>query len=272
MKGTTMTTTDTLVEANGTHLYVQIRGTGHPVVLVPGAGGDAAQYDAVGHILSRHWTVVTYDRRANSRSPRPDGWTSTTIEEQADDVAALIRTLELTPAVVVGNSLGALIAISAALRHPAEVARLVVHEPALTTVLADPDAMLAAVQPVISEGMALGGMSGGADAFFRFADTAGYAALPEGVRARMCANAPVLFECEFGAFSSWAPDPDAVAGLRGTVDLLVAEGGSAPAFREAAEWLGRRTSTPVRAAPGGHLGFIDNPDAFAEALSPCLSG
>ena len=267
-----MTTTDNHVHANGTNLFTEVRGEGPSLLLVAGAGGDAAQFDALGDVLSSRWTVVTYDRRANSRSPRPAGWTSTTIEEQADDAAALLAALDLGMAVVVGNSLGALIALSMAMRHPDRVASLVIHEPALTSVLSDPEAMLAAVQPVINEGMAAGGMPGGADAFFRFADANGFAALPADIRARMCANGPVLFESEFGAFSSWTPGPDAISSLPMPVRLLVAEGGSAPAFREAAEWLGRRTSTTVGSAPGGHLGFIDNPEAFADALNRCLDG
>ena len=266
-----MTTTDSLVNANGTALFAQIRGTGPALVLVPGAGGDAGQFDQLAGVLARQWTVVTYDRRANSRSVRPDGWTSTTIEEQADDVAALLDVVGLGPAVVVGTSLGALIALSAAIRHPHLVGQLVVHEPALTSVLADPEGMLGAVQPVINQGMATGGLAGGADAFFQFADARGYGAVPEEVRVRMCANAQVLFESEFGAFSSWTPDSDQVAALAMPVSVLVADGASAPAFREAAEWLARRTSTEVHAVPGGHLGFIDGPDAFGAALNDCIA-
>jgi pimeloyl-ACP methyl ester carboxylesterase len=268
----TTTATETFVDANGAELFVQVRGDGRPILLVPGAGGDAAQFDGLVDALGGQWTVVTYDRRANSRSPRPHGWTSTTIEEQADDVGALLRALGLPPSVVVGTSLGALIALSAALRHPDRVAHLVLHEPALTAVLADPAGMLAAVQPVINDGMSRGGMAGGADAFFRFADARGYAALPEDVRGRMCGNAAVLFESELAAFSSWAPDPDQVSALAMPLSLLVAEDGSAPAFREAAEWIGDRTSTAVGIAPGGHLGFIDRPAPFAAAVNRCVPG
>ena len=35
--------------------------------------------------------VVSYDRRGYSRSPRPADWTTTSVDEQADDAAALLR-------------------------------------------------------------------------------------------------------------------------------------------------------------------------------------
>ena len=61
--------------------------------------------------------MITYDRRGNSRSPRPSGWTSTTVDEQADDAAALLRGLDLAPAIVFGGR--ASIAANLAIRHPA---------------------------------------------------------------------------------------------------------------------------------------------------------
>lgn len=261
-----MTVTDELVPANGTLLHATTRGSGPALLLVPGAGGDAGQYERLAARLSGSWTVVTYDRRGNSRSPQPAGNSPTTAEEQADDAIALLEALRLTPGVVLGNSLGAVIALSAALRAPSAVSRLVLHEPALMGVLADPDAAMAAVQPVIAEGMAAGGLRGGAEAFFRFADAAAFGCLPPDVRERMLGNAGVLFGSEFGVLASWQPDPADVAALTVPVTVLVGADSRAPAFREAATWLARHTQAPVVPAPGGHLGFAEQPDAFAGLL------
>lgn len=261
-----MTVTDELVPANGTLLHVSRCGSGPALLLVPGAGGDAGQYEQLASRLAGNCTVISYDRRANSRSPRPAHERPTSIEEQADDAVALLEALQLAPAVIFGNSLGALIALSCALRAPSMVSRLVVHEPALIGVLEDPDAAMAAVQPVIGAGMAAGGLRAGAEAFFRFADSAAFACLPQATRERMLANAGVLFESEFGAFASWRPDPADVAALTVPVTVLVGADSHAPAFREAASWLARHTQAPVITAPGGHLGFAEQPDAFAEVL------
>jgi pimeloyl-ACP methyl ester carboxylesterase len=261
-----MTVTTELVPANGTLLHVNTCGSGPALLLVPGAGGDAGQYEQLASRLATEHTVISYDRRANSRSPRPAGDGVTSIEEQADDAMALLEALQLAPAVIFGNSLGALIALSCALRAPSAVSRLVLHEPALIGVLEDPDAALAAVQPVIAAGMATGGLPGGAEAFFRFADPAAYSCLPHATQERMLNNAGVLFESEFGVFASWRPDPTDVAALTVPVTVLVGTDSGSPAFREAATWLVRHTQAPILTAPGGHMGFAEHPDAFAGVL------
>ena len=267
-----MTMTDSLVTLDGVSLHARVRGEGPPLVLVPGAGGDGDQYDALAEHLAATHTVVTYDRRANSRSPRPHDYSATTIEEQADDLAGLLAALELAQATVFGNSLGALIALACALRSPDRVNRVILHEPALIGVLDDPEAALGAVQPVIGAGMAAGGMRGGAEAFFRFADTAAYDALPDTVRERMLDNAQVLFESEFGAFASWKPDAGAVAALKIPVTVLVGRDSTSPAFREAAQWVAQRTSTSVVEVPGGHLGFVTHAADIAAVVDGTTAG
>jgi pimeloyl-ACP methyl ester carboxylesterase len=95
-----------IVTAGTTELYHEVRGAGPPLLLIIGASGDAGHFAAVAEELADGFTVVTYDRRGNSRSPRPPGWNATTIEEHADDAAALLRALEVAPAAVFGSSSG----------------------------------------------------------------------------------------------------------------------------------------------------------------------
>ncbi len=64
-----------LIEANDATLYYERRGSGPTVLFISGATGDAGAWTEVANILAEESTVVTYDRRANSRSPRPPGWT-----------------------------------------------------------------------------------------------------------------------------------------------------------------------------------------------------
>ena len=69
------------IEVNGIRIYYEKRGRGPAVLFVSGATGDAGHWTTVADILADAYTVITYDRRGNSRSPRPPGWTSTTIGE-----------------------------------------------------------------------------------------------------------------------------------------------------------------------------------------------
>ena len=94
------------VSVNGTELHYEIRGAGSPVLMVMGATGDGGHFDALADLLADEFTVISYDRRGNGRSPAPTGWTTTSPEEQADDAAALLTALGMGPAAVFGTSCG----------------------------------------------------------------------------------------------------------------------------------------------------------------------
>jgi len=253
------------VRANGAELYVELRGSGPAVLLVAGAAGDGGQYAGLVAELSTDHTVVTYDRRGNSRSPRPKGWSGTSVDEQADDAAALCDALGLPPAVVYGNSTGAMIALDLMLRHPDRVAAAILHEPALMSVLEQPDEALGAVQPVIGAGMASGGLRGGTDAFLRFAGGPAYDTIDEATRERMLGNGETLFEYEFGSFASWRPDHTALASARTPV-IVASATETAPFFVEAANWLATQLGAQPTKVPGGHMAFLDYPAAIADVI------
>src|SRR5215216_4019638 len=139
---TATTTTSGLIQAGTTKLYHELRGSG-PALLITGGTGDAGEWTNLAPTLAEEDTVVTYDRRGMSRSPRPDGWTATSIAEQADDAAGLLRALEAAPAMVVGHSGGASIACELVARHPELVRRAVLYEAPLVAVVPDGEAVVA---------------------------------------------------------------------------------------------------------------------------------
>jgi pimeloyl-ACP methyl ester carboxylesterase len=69
-----------LVDVGETKLYCEVHGSGPSLVLVPGASGDGGYMQPLADALANEFTVITYERRGNSRSPRPEGWTKTSIE------------------------------------------------------------------------------------------------------------------------------------------------------------------------------------------------
>jgi pimeloyl-ACP methyl ester carboxylesterase len=95
------------VATNGAKLYYERQGVGQALIFIAGSTGDAGNFTRVADLLADEFTVVTYDRRGNSRSERPAGWTKTSVSEQADDADGIIRALRLEPAVVFGASAGA---------------------------------------------------------------------------------------------------------------------------------------------------------------------
>jgi pimeloyl-ACP methyl ester carboxylesterase len=95
--------------------------------LIMAATGDAGHFEQFAELLADEFTVVTYDRRGNGRSPRPRGWAATSPEEQADDAAALLEALGLAPAAVFGTSLAGVIALCLVLRHSRVVSGAILH-------------------------------------------------------------------------------------------------------------------------------------------------
>jgi pimeloyl-ACP methyl ester carboxylesterase len=77
---------------------------------------------------------VTYDRRGLSRST-PVRTEKYEIATHADDAAQLIAALSAGPAFVFGSSMGALIGLELAARHPDRVRLLIAHEPPVYALL-----------------------------------------------------------------------------------------------------------------------------------------
>jgi pimeloyl-ACP methyl ester carboxylesterase len=258
-----------LVDVGETKLYCEVIGTGPSVVLVPGASGDGGYMQPLADALADEFQVATYDRRGNSRSPGPEGWTQTSAEEQARDLAGLIRALDLAPTVVLGNSYGAVIALCAVMAHERYFRGALLHDATLMSVLEHPEDSQAILRPMIEEAMAKGGPRAAMEAFVEFAFGGSARALPDAVIDRMLGNAEVLFGVEFGSFESWRPHEERLRALPIPVCPLV--GKESPPFSgEAASWVAARVGSEVVEVPGGHVGFIDNGHEFAEVTRPLI--
>jgi len=94
------------------------------VVLSNSLGSTLSMWDAQADALAEHFRVVRYDTRGHGRSPVPTG--PYDIDDVADDVIALLDTLGIEKAHLVGLSLGGMTALRVAARNPERVDRLVV--------------------------------------------------------------------------------------------------------------------------------------------------
>ena len=261
-----------LIAANGTQLYHEVRGTGPSLLLIAGGGLDGGSFDTFAQVLARDFTVVTYDRRGLSRSPRPDGWTSTSIEEQADDAGGLLRGLGLAPAAVVANSLGALIALELMLRHPELVrgASLLDTGPVDSAIVDRRERMPMPEQ--VRAALAGGGKEARRSAFqalLRFLRI--WDLLNAEAQERILGNADVFFDLETPLLATYRPDERGLAINR--VPVQVAAGAETPpVMREMAEWLAGRLGVSVVQLPGGHLGYLEHPTEVVAVVRPFLQG
>jgi pimeloyl-ACP methyl ester carboxylesterase len=123
------------LEARGVELAWRERGEGAPVLLVHETAADASVWDSVAAALAGQSRAISYDRRGWGESSAPVEYRRTTVEEQSEDAAALLETLEAAPAVVVGAGVGAMVALDLLLRRPGLVAGTVLVEPPILQLL-----------------------------------------------------------------------------------------------------------------------------------------
>ncbi len=108
-------------------LATEASGDGPAVVcLHAGVADRRAWYPVGAHLVGDHH-VVAFDRRGFG-----DTVHETEPHDDVDDLVAVMDTLDLPSAVLVGNSQGGRVAIDTALRHPGRVTGLVLLGPAYT--------------------------------------------------------------------------------------------------------------------------------------------
>jgi pimeloyl-ACP methyl ester carboxylesterase len=261
------------VRANGADLYCEMRGSGPAILFIAGALGDAGFYEPIGEELGEAFTCITYDRRGNSRSPRPSGWTSTSIEEQAEDAAALINALGMTPLGVFGSSGGGTIALDLVVRHPELVRGAVLHEPYVTTALGEQAAAIDAKwQSVLTPIYFAKGPRGAVEAFVRMVggDTT-YEALDPGLRERILDNGDVAFLVESPAYQAYRPTAATLAGIQRPVRVLASEDTALPYLKTVCDWLAGQLHTSVGHLSGGHGAYLARPSETASILRPYLA-
>jgi 3-oxoadipate enol-lactonase len=112
-----------LVAVPGGELYVEERGSGFPLLLIQGLGYAVWAWRRQVPELSRRRRTIAFDNRGAGRSFKPPG--PYTIEQLADDAAALLYALGVERADVLGLSMGGYISQMLALRRPDLVRSLV---------------------------------------------------------------------------------------------------------------------------------------------------
>jgi len=109
---------------NRIRMHYEVAGQGDAVLMINGLGAPAAQWALQVRALAPHFRVVTFDNRGVGETDLPPEPVYTTAQ-LADDAAALLRTLKIDRAHVVGVSMGGTIAMELALREPGLVRSLV---------------------------------------------------------------------------------------------------------------------------------------------------
>lgn len=111
---------------NGLEMYYEIHGTGStPLVLIHGGGSTIeTTFGNILPLFSAHGKVIAVELQAHGRTR--DRSTPESFEQDADDVAALLKYLKVEKANILGFSNGGTTTLQIAIRHPDIVNKIVI--------------------------------------------------------------------------------------------------------------------------------------------------
>ena len=113
-----------IVNANGIEIYYETAGPRHapPLLLIQGLTGYTKDWAPQLPAFQDDFYVITFDNRGAGKSTQPEpGYT---VADMAEDTAALLDVLNIPQAFIFGISMGGMIALNLAARHPAKVEKL----------------------------------------------------------------------------------------------------------------------------------------------------
>jgi aminoacrylate hydrolase len=108
---------------DGAELYYEKHGSGPPLFLVPGLGGDGRFWDANVEGLAKRFAVIVHDHRGTARSTLSR--ISYSVEQMADDALQLIEGLGYERVHWCGHSTGGAMGQVLAIDHPGRIDHLV---------------------------------------------------------------------------------------------------------------------------------------------------
>jgi len=261
----------------GATLHYRVAGSGPPLLLIPGADGDADTLQGVQAGLAERYMVITHDRRGLSRSPRHDPTAPVSILAHGEDAARLLAALAGEPAVVFGTSLGGLIALEIAAHHADHARAVLAHEPPDPHLLPpDECALNIRRQLGMAEVYRREGVAAAMKQFAAMVRAQEAAWEPDaprpGFSSARRANLEFFMANDFAAVLRHHVDVEALSASPVTVVPLAGrDSGDVWTYR-AVHHLAAELGTEPIAMPGGHNGPVNQPRAFAAALGDILAG
>lgn len=261
------------VMTEGDEIYYEVRGQGQPLLMIPGGNGDAGPYTPVADILADEYQVITYDRRAYSRSTGRDPQ-NFEVSQQARDAVAVLRAAGHDAAFVFGSSAGALIALEMARSQPHAVRAIVAHEPPAVRVHPDH----AKWQRFFAGVYRMAFRYGATIAMLRFVVGIGLTRAAFTARAPKNAQAPGEMSPEFFVkhelipFTMYKPDVERIK--QNGVKVFMAAGQTSlnerRFYAETAPILAKMLGCEMVIFPGHHISMVDQPVQWAAVLRGIL--
>jgi pimeloyl-ACP methyl ester carboxylesterase len=251
-------------------IYCERRGNGPVLLLIHGAMEDAGYYSSAADILADKFTVVSYDRRCNSRSSG-DRSVDMTVAQQARDAAIIIKATGGGKAIVVGRSGGAIIGLELATTEPELIDFLIVYEAPVIEILPKDDAekWRSFVRNIYTKSQQEGSHAAQTE-FMRSLINVPDSPIQPDLNERLSGNVDFFFEHEFRAFFGYLPN--IVIIRKNNVNMVTAIGRDSnnAYYVQATKALAARLGCKNIEFPGHHDLSFWMPREFANAIQNTL--
>jgi len=117
---------DRFTDVNGLKFHCLTAGKGDPVVLLHGYAQNSHMWRPLIPLLAKTHTVIAPDLRGFGQSAKPT--TGYDKKSMAQDIHALVTSLGVKKAILVGHDIGLMVAYAYAAQYPAEVQRIVLMD------------------------------------------------------------------------------------------------------------------------------------------------
>jgi pimeloyl-ACP methyl ester carboxylesterase len=259
------------------NIYYETRGSGSPLLMIPGGATDAGIFTDLSRQLADRYTVVSYDPRGNSRSTFDSEPQEQKLDIHGDDAAKLIETLGNKPTYVFGSSGGAQIGLNLTARYPEHVRMLVAHEPPCLLMLDDPTDALAkdqkvydtycleGVEAAMQEFMAISGMTNTSEQQDAPTQVNPSSEMME-TFARINGNLAYFFAHGLMPLSLYRPEVEILRTSQSRVVVGIGEQSVGQTAYRTGVALAKKLRTNPILFPGNHLGYVEHANTFAETL------
>jgi pimeloyl-ACP methyl ester carboxylesterase len=275
-----MTSTSTVPVSAGSlavpdgRLHYEVRGQG-PLVALVAAPMDAGAFAPLAELLAADHTVLTTDPRGIGRSVLHDAHQDSTPQLRADDVSRLLAHLDAGPAAVLGSSGGAVTVLALAQAHSDRVHTVIAHEPPLLGLLEDRAELLAREDDMIATYLA-GDRLGAGRKFLANANIhlpeelvlAMYGGQPE---PQAAADEHFQYVHMIRGTTRFQPDVAALRDGATRVVVGLGEASTGQVCDRSSRALAAALGSAPTMFPGGHIGFVEDPRAFAARLREVLA-
>ena len=257
-------------------LHYDVRGSGPVLLIIPGGAGHPMGLGPVTEALADRFTVVTHDPlglghgRLGQPVPdqRPRDW--------SDGAARVLEEVlpEGESAYVLGISSGGIAALDLLVRHPERLRHIVAHEPPCVGVLPDGAHHQAKFREVYDTYRAAGMQAAGDRMSALLAgrepqEPAG--AQPPSSEEESTTPMAVFLARVLPHFTTHMPTPDALASSPARLTLAAGADSRGQLLHRTAEFLAEHSESSFVEFPGGHLGVMEHPVAYAERLATTLA-